>query len=291
MAENTDTGDETLEDPINIESVNTSDKNISSKEPDTLTPKKESENMETHAHHLHNAPGQNFWHYFYEFLMLFFAVFAGFLAENQREHYVEGKRGKEFMVSLVKDLQSDTAQFSRIRMYRLDKLRTMDSLIIFFVNHTTGPVPAHGYTLAIKLFGHFGFFQTSGTLDQLKSSGGLRLISHRNVVESIESYDQQTKRIALRDLYETNFSFDNNTILQKLFDGRALLKIYADTTYYKKPASPSAVIKLNEQYLDEFLNSLRTFQYLVRLDMDLQVAVKEKATELISLIKKEYELE
>ena len=35
--------------------------------------------METHAHHLHKAPEKNFWHYFYEFLMLFFAVFCGFL--------------------------------------------------------------------------------------------------------------------------------------------------------------------------------------------------------------------
>src|SRR5882724_522556 len=49
-------------------------------------------NMETHAHHLHHAPGKKIWHYFYEFLMLFLAVFSGFLAENWREHYVEHER-------------------------------------------------------------------------------------------------------------------------------------------------------------------------------------------------------
>ncbi len=42
--------------------------------------------MDTHAHHLHHAPGKRIWHYFYEFLMLFLAVFCGFLAENFREH-------------------------------------------------------------------------------------------------------------------------------------------------------------------------------------------------------------
>ncbi len=247
--------------------------------------------METHAQHLHHAPGKKFWHYFYEFLMLFLAVFAGFLAENQREHYVEGKREKEFMVSLVKDLQLDTAQFSIIRNYRTTKIRTIDSLIIFFANHANGSVPAFGYTLGMKLFGHLGFYQNSGTLDQLKSSGGYRLIRHRNVVDSIEAYDQQTKRVALRDLYETNFSFTYTDLLHKLFDGRALTRIFADTSYFKKPADPNAMIKLNEQFLGEYLNNLRTFQLLVIKNMDLQIIVKKKGTSLISLIKKEYGLE
>jgi len=223
--------------------------------------------------------------------MLFLAVFCGFLAENLREHMVEHRREKQFMTSLIKDIQSDSSQFSKIRIYRLDKLRTMDSIIIFFLNHPDEQVPANRYALAIKLFGHGGFFQNSGTPDQLKNSGGLRLIRHRNVVDSIESYDQQIKRIALRDIYETNFSFDHHKLLQKLFDGRALLKIFADTTYYNKPVSPSAVIQLNIQYADEYLNSLRTFQFLVKTDMDLQAAVKEKATRLITLIKKEYHLD
>jgi len=33
--------------------------------------------------------------------MLFLAVFAGFLAENQREHIVERQREKQYMQSLV----------------------------------------------------------------------------------------------------------------------------------------------------------------------------------------------
>jgi hypothetical protein len=50
--------------------------------------------METHAHHLHHAPGKKIWHYFYEFLMLFLAVFCGFLAENFREHHLEKERAE-----------------------------------------------------------------------------------------------------------------------------------------------------------------------------------------------------
>lgn len=247
--------------------------------------------METHAHHLHHAPGNKFWHYFYEFLMLFLAVSCGFWAENLRERNVEHNREKEYMKSLVEDLKLDTAQYSRIKLFRLDRLGKIDSILIFFQEHTNGPVPYYGYTLANKLFGHAAFFQNSGTLDQLKNSGGLRMIRHRNVVDSIQSYEQQIKRIELRDIYETNFSMDHNKLLQKLFDGKSILIHFSAINLINKPKNQTYTIKLKEQYLSEYLNSLRAFQYLVNQDMLLQATVKGKAIRLIALIKNEYHLE
>jgi hypothetical protein len=60
--------------------------------------------METHAHHLHTAPGKKWTHYFFEFLMLFLAVFLGFIAENQREHNVEKDRAHQFLQSMLLDV-------------------------------------------------------------------------------------------------------------------------------------------------------------------------------------------
>lgn len=244
--------------------------------------------MEVHAHS--HTERKKWTHYVWEFFMLFLAVTAGFFVENQREHMVEHRREKEFMVSLVKDLESDTAQFSRIRLFRLERLRNIDSIIFFFLDYPGVSVPASGYTLAVKLFGHVSFFQNSGTLDQLKTSEGLRLIRQRNVVDSIQSYDQQIKRMALRDIYETNFMVDQTKDLQKLFDGRELLRLYADTTYDRKRPTPFTPVKIEEEYINEYLNGLKTFQFLVKVDMDLQTTIKIKATGLIDLIKKEYHL-
>jgi len=244
--------------------------------------------MEVHAHS--HTERKKWIHYLWEFFMLFLAVTAGFFVENQREHMVEHRREKEFMVSLVKDLESDTAQISRIRLYRLHRLRNIDSIIIFFLDHPGMSVPASGYILAEKLFGHVAFFQNSGTLDQLKTSEGLRLIRQRNVVDSIQSYDQQIKRLSLRDIYETNFMVEQNKLLQNLFDGRELLRLYADTTYDRKPSRPLTPVKIEAQYVNEYLNGLKTFQLLVKLDMDLQTTIKSKAVRLIELIKKEYHL-
>ena len=60
--------------------------------------------MEIH-HHTHPTHGKKSWRsYFWEFLMLFLAVFCGFLAEYQLEHVIEHQRekpGKSLLANLL----------------------------------------------------------------------------------------------------------------------------------------------------------------------------------------------
>jgi hypothetical protein len=51
--------------------------------------------MEVH-HHANHGDKKNWKSYFWEFLMLFLAVTLGFFVENQREHYIEHVRAKDF---------------------------------------------------------------------------------------------------------------------------------------------------------------------------------------------------
>src|SRR5215468_3336524 len=85
--------------------------------------------METHAHHLHKAPGKGFKHYFFEFFMLFLAVFCGFLVENFREHQVEKERAIQYMTSMVDDLQQDTAQMNKVLYVDSVMLKGFDLLL------------------------------------------------------------------------------------------------------------------------------------------------------------------
>ena len=85
--------------------------------------------MEVH-HHSHTA--RNKWaHYLWEFFMLFLAVSLGFLVENQREHYVEHQREKQFIKSLINDVEADTARMHEIIRNRDDRERMFDSLSFF----------------------------------------------------------------------------------------------------------------------------------------------------------------
>jgi hypothetical protein len=259
--------------------------------PPTSNLKLETTKMETHAHHLHKAPGKNFWHYFYEFLMLFLAVFCGFLAENQREHYVEKRHEKQFMISLVRDLELDTSQLNRIQRFRQDRLADIDSLTIFFAATEPKMVPLNKYNIVRALLGSIYFFQNSGTLDQLKNSGGLRLIHNRSIVDSIEDYDQQIKRMVVRDHFESDLGIENIQLVGKLFHNSVALKMRADTMLLGKNITTDMDIPINRQYLDEYLNHLMTFQDLIKANLGVQAIIKNRAINLIASIKKEYRLE
>lgn len=143
-------------------------------------------------------------------------------ADRKRADLIEHKREKQFMKSLVNDIEADTAQFSGIIRFRLRKMDMIDSVLRFFAKNPSSTIPLHIYTLMGQLRGHRAFYQNSGTLDQLKNAGGLRLISHRVIVDSIQSYDQQIKRMELRDMYETEEMRYTMRFENSLFDGKLL---------------------------------------------------------------------
>jgi len=64
--------------------------------------------MEVHAHT--HTERKKWTHYLWEFLMLFLAVFCGFLAENQRVHMVEDQRAKARAKNLYKELYADCCE-------------------------------------------------------------------------------------------------------------------------------------------------------------------------------------
>ena len=87
--------------------------------------------MEVHQH-THPASGgtrKKWTHYLWEFLMLFLAVFCGFLAEYQLEHKIEKDRERQYVKALLSDLKSDTAQLRNLINFRLEKMKTLDTIM------------------------------------------------------------------------------------------------------------------------------------------------------------------
>ena len=79
----------------------------------TMIEHPQTEDMEVH-HHSHAAHGKKNWKsYFWEFLMLFLAVFCGFLAEYQLEHVIEHQREKKFAGQMLSDLRADSLFFAK----------------------------------------------------------------------------------------------------------------------------------------------------------------------------------
>jgi dihydroorotase len=102
--------------------------------------------MEVH-HHTQAHAKKNWKTYFWEFLMLFLAVFCGFLAENFREHQVEHQREKQYIVSMLKELEADTAQ---LKIVLKDSVRVtgIDSMVRYInTNRFEASTPA-GYIIS-----------------------------------------------------------------------------------------------------------------------------------------------
>lgn len=157
--------------------------------------------------------------YFWEFLMLFLAVFCGFLAEYQLEHKIEQDREKQFLSSLVTDLQDDIKTVDLMISMERAGIAQLDTLMRLLNN------PALAKQRGDELYytARVGprsqpFANNSRTFDQLKFSGGFRLI--RKAASSNKIMEYYNLFAHLR-LMEDNFNheFDNyKRVAAKIFD-------------------------------------------------------------------------
>ncbi|MBC7627528.1 hypothetical protein [Ferruginibacter sp.] len=87
--------------------------------------------MEVH-HHTHPGHHKKKWtDYFREFLMLFLAVFCGFLAEYQLEHKIQKDKELQFIKSLASDLQDDINGLEAMISFKSLAIRQLDTLMYF----------------------------------------------------------------------------------------------------------------------------------------------------------------
>lgn len=166
-------------------------------------------NMEVH-HHSHETHGKKNWKsYFWEFLMLFLAVFCGFLAEYQLEHQIEKDRELQFIKSLTTDLQDDISNLDEMIALEQSGIASLDTLI--YLLDSSELAKQHGdqlYYVARIGPRSIPFSNNSRTFDQLKNSGGFRLIRNTKVSNHIMGYYNQFSWIRLlEDNY--NHEFDN----------------------------------------------------------------------------------
>jgi len=246
--------------------------------------------MEIHKHPHHVTHKKKWGEYLLEFLMLFLAVFLGFIAENIRENVVEQHREKQFMESLVKDLELDCAYADTCNQVIDTRRSSIDSTLNYFIAH---PKPSTIPAIVLRRMRRSTwdqiFIDHTGTIDQLKYSGGLRLIRNRQIVDSIESYYQQVSRFGElgHELYRNNqdriWSLE-----EKVLDPLGNFTYYQNRENLKDTA---ITIAIRTDYLDEYLNHLIRLNNSARNDKNNNLTVIRKATDLILLIQKEYHLE
>jgi len=257
MAENTD--EEPIDNSANAQSENTPEEITPLKDTDIINPIQESENMEVHAQELHKAPGHGWKHYLFEFLMLFLAVFCGFLAENFREHRLEKERGNQYVRSMIEDIISDSIKINQTLEFTKKQQLGLDSLSVLFDNSPYNDSTIKKmYILMLKYtMNDANVALTKRTVSQLKNSGGMRLISDKISADEITKYTEGAediewqgdffKNIALNEIIKLN----NQIFYLKYIKGVTRKNI--DSFMMKAPIK---LVKNNENLLIEYSNQL-----------------------------------
>lgn len=245
--------------------------------------------MEVHAHS--HTPRKKWTHYFWEFLMLFLAVFCGFLAEYKLEHVIEHDREKQFIRSLVSDLKDDTTSISN----QIGTIKTgilyFDSLSVLLQSpdlaKKNGESVYYTARLGVRLT---PLVNNNRTIDQLKNSGGFRLIHDQETSNRIMKYYSAFPELRM---IEEIFSGENEAFKEaasKVMDQSIYRdQINPDNTVARIPGNLPLLT-----YDKTLLNQLGF--YAVQMNgsrtgmKQLLQKLKISAEELLTYLEKEYHL-
>jgi hypothetical protein len=186
--------------------------------------------MEVHHHpHLPHGEKRKFKEYFLEFLMIFLAVTLGFFAESLREHIVDKTHEQQYIHSFYEDLSNDERELpTLINSIERQQLQTADSLQAILPGINSKSPANTVYTSLRKMIRQQGIriFVTDRTIQQIKNAGEMRLLSNKQISDSLVDYYKEVDFIEYlqRDLlaYKAELKADFPRILKSQAYSKAI---------------------------------------------------------------------
>jgi hypothetical protein len=248
--------------------------------------------MEVH-HHPH-VEKKNFKEYFLEFLMIFLAVTMGFFAENIREHFVNKEKEKQYIKSFYEDLSNDEIELpGLIHAIQHQQILPADSLPGLLANATgtTRANDIYRFLRVITRQQNISVFVTSRTMEQLKNAGEMRLISNKQIADSLVDYYKNIAFVA--DLQQVLITMKaelskTSRPLLKSFDYD---KISDSLDHIVNPSTTLYLRSANADVINDCLLGVSNIKGLSRGISQMIVQIKSKAGNIKQLIKDKYEIE
>ena len=247
--------------------------------------------MEVH-HHSH-TPRQKWTHYFWEFLMLFLAVTAGFFVENLREHIIEDQRTKRYMKGLLIDIRNNN--------FYLDSIIKENNIIIKQNDKLSQQIMAGGkmldrFQFAKAYFPVYTriFVNRNENYRQMENSGTLRYIKNLELLQSILDYQHKANLSVMRS-YENERNIVMNhvfPVIMRNFDPACMQLMIPGTSTSTDSFPHSDIIKGEEliRFEKEIGNAIVLRRVVASLSLSSYLGLRKQGDELANLIKKEYHL-
>ena len=255
--------------------------------------------MEVH-HHSHTSR-KKWTHYFWEFLMLFLAVFCGFMAENIREHKIEQYRAKEFARSLIQDLQNDTAAITTEKKTARLYISIVDSLLKLSKSPLEGRQASE-----FSFYTRFTYWTvpvswSRNTFEQIKNSGSLRYFKNGQLLKKMLEYDGIVNEINL----ESNANSIRGNMLLPLINSIIEPVLHHELSKHFLVSLDIMSNETRENFFSYYTGSLENKREKIRELLNMVVVQQRNfqfqintrwrdaqalATELINDLRKEYQL-
>ena len=248
--------------------------------------------MEVHYHPHHQPGGKPVKEYFLEYIMIFLAVTTGFFAESYRETLKEQNKEKEYIRSMINDVEADTAKLNYVIKGFKISLKFQDSILINLPLLEEGKYTQYfKYEFGIK--GFPDFIYTDITMQQLRGSDGMRLIKNPKAVTAMLAYDANVKKAqlnvedlsrALADIENYSFDFFNYRVLDaENRKGKTIQQIENDKT---------DILRSHDiKDLDIYYNKIRAYKWIFEIvEKQNMEGLKLNAEYLIKTLKTEYKM-
>jgi len=265
----------------------------------------QTEKMEVHHHpdlHHKEKPWKE---YLLEYFMIFLAVMTGFFAESYREHRGDRSKEKEYAINIKKDLSTDTANINIWIPSLYKRVVNFDTLITCLEAH--GPVKngSDMYYLARLSTRNSIFEPSDNTILEMKSSGSLRLIQNREIVNGLMDFERYIGQYNNLFDIEGKENMLSYPLLGELFDATVFDKMvgvvnkgltereYAggSTLNMVRPTGNPQLLSYDKQKINQLVFYLHQRKSSFMGEMRRLAAQKELAEKLIKMIDKEYNLE
>lgn len=282
--------EELMDDGSSFMEITAVEGSTADEQPETPNIKPQTEEMEVH-HHTHAAHGKKTWkNYFWEFLMLFLAVFCGFLAEYQLEHKIERDREKKFIQTFIEDLKIDTAAINTNLLFRKRKGDQLDLLTSLLREQKIKGYENELYYLGRLLVRSSRFQSNDRTITQLKYSGSMRLIRNEEAADSIISYQKLVDYILQNQEDDRIERRAVDPLLSRMFNPFIFDTMLDEFNNVNKPLANPALRSYDpslQQDLAYCINQIKGSNIIISTRLKL---LNEKAKNIIKFLKEEYHL-
>jgi hypothetical protein len=126
--------------------------------------------------------------YAFEFVLIFMAVFLGFLADSYREQYNEKQQANELAKSFYEELKNDSAAVVAKVAGRIKKEKAIEYMVAFFKDSSlisSSKSLSINFLWATTVRTPIIFTPRTVVLEQLKSSGSIRYFKNKELQKMV----------------------------------------------------------------------------------------------------------